>query len=77
MDTCKQMKVPCSIEFSRSGRIAHVWIFFSENIPATTARKLGITIKILLQDGFNIRGKAKYGGLIQDRQYLQFPYEFF
>ncbi|GAA3326753.1 hypothetical protein GCM10020331_063950 [Ectobacillus funiculus] len=44
VDTCKQLEIPCSVERSRSGKGAHVWIFFKENISAAMARKLGMTI---------------------------------
>ncbi|MCM3163278.1 TOTE conflict system archaeo-eukaryotic primase domain-containing protein [Metabacillus litoralis] len=39
--TCKKLKVPASIERSRSGKGCHVWIFFESPIPASLARKLG------------------------------------
>ncbi|MGM0878497.1 MAG: TOTE conflict system archaeo-eukaryotic primase domain-containing protein [Bacillota bacterium] len=39
--TCKYLKVPASIERSRSGNGCHVWIFFETPIPASLARKLG------------------------------------
>lgn len=39
--TCQKLGVPVSVEISRSGNGAHAWIFFSEPIPAATARKLG------------------------------------
>lgn len=39
--TCRSIAVPVSIERSRSGRGAHAWIFFNEEIPASLARKLG------------------------------------
>lgn len=41
---CKEFSVPYSIERSRSGNGAHVWIFFSEAIPASLARKMGMTL---------------------------------
>ena len=41
-ETCKKLNVPHSIERSRSGNGAHVWIFFTSNLLASTARKLGM-----------------------------------
>jgi len=41
LETCRQMDIPAVIERSRSGNGAHVWIFFSEALPASAARKLG------------------------------------
>ena len=38
------MYVPCSIERSRSGNGAHVWIFFEQPLPASKARRLGNAI---------------------------------
>jgi len=40
-NTCIQEGVPVAIERSRSGNGAHAWIFFEENIPAETARRMG------------------------------------
>ena len=37
---CKKWDVPCSIERSRSGHGAHVWIFFEQPLPASKARRL-------------------------------------
>lgn len=39
--TCLNLNIPTSIEISRSGNGAHLWIFFSEEISAIEARKLG------------------------------------
>ena len=36
-----ELNVPAALEISRSGRGAHVWIFFSEPVPARQARQLG------------------------------------
>jgi len=38
--TCIQECIPVAIERSRSGNGAHAWIFFEENIPAETARRM-------------------------------------
>lgn len=41
LETCRGLDVPASLERSRSGNGGHVWIFFSEAVPAAVARKLG------------------------------------
>lgn len=40
-DTCGSLNIPVSTEISRSGNGAHVWVFFSEPIPAIIARRIG------------------------------------
>lgn len=45
--TCKSHSVPCSIEVSRSGNGAHLWLFFSEAVEAAKARTLGSTLLTL------------------------------
>jgi superfamily II DNA or RNA helicase len=41
LETCDKNNIAASLERSRSGNGGHVWIFFSEPIPAILARKLG------------------------------------
>ncbi len=41
MQSCRELGVPAALEISRSGDGAHVWIFFTEAVPAREARKLG------------------------------------
>jgi len=44
LDACHGAEVPAAIERSRSGEGAHVWVFFEEAVPATTARSLGTSL---------------------------------
>lgn len=44
IDVCNQYRVPAYIEFSRSGKGAHVWFFFDEKISAAQARRLGTAL---------------------------------
>ena len=39
-NVCKTFNIPASLERSRSGNGGHVWIFFSEPVPAALARKM-------------------------------------
>lgn len=45
--------VPTAVELSKSGRGAHVWVFFTEAIPAVTARAVGT---VLLHEAMLLRG---------------------
>lgn len=41
LDASRMKGIPAVLERSRSGRGGHVWLFFSEPVPAALARKLG------------------------------------
>ena len=41
IESCKELDIPAALEVSRSGNGAHVWIFFSDPVPAREARHLG------------------------------------
>ena len=41
---CSEWEIPCSVERSRSGDGAHVWLFFEQAIPARLARQLGFAL---------------------------------
>ena len=41
---CEEHAIPCSVERSRSGEGAHVWLFFKQPVPAALARQLGFAL---------------------------------
>lgn len=43
-EVCDSKKIPLAVERSRSGNGAHAWIFFSELVEASEARKLGCAL---------------------------------
>ncbi|MBZ9603380.1 TOTE conflict system archaeo-eukaryotic primase domain-containing protein [Phyllobacterium chamaecytisi] len=44
LDTCRAKGIAAALERSRSGNGGHVWIFFSEPVPARIARQLGAAL---------------------------------
>ena len=44
MQSCREFSIPASVEISRSGNGAHIWIFFSNPAPAAEARRLGAAL---------------------------------
>ena len=57
IDVCKSWGIPCSIERSRSGNGAHVWIFFETPVLAVKARRLGNAI---LTEAMNRDGRISF-----------------
>lgn len=57
VNVCKDWNIPCSIERSRSGNGAHVWIFFNEALSATKARKMG---NMILTEAMNKDGRVSF-----------------
>jgi superfamily II DNA or RNA helicase len=43
-ETCNEMCISMAMERSRSGSGIHFWIFFTENIPASVARRFGSSV---------------------------------
>jgi superfamily II DNA or RNA helicase len=54
LKAARAVGVPAALEVSRSGIGAHVWIFFTGPVPATTARALGSG---LLREAIALRGR--------------------
>ncbi len=44
IQSCIELDVPAALEISRSGSGAHIWIFFSQALPARDARRLGAAL---------------------------------
>jgi superfamily II DNA or RNA helicase len=44
LETCRAMGIPAAAERLRSGKGAHVWIFFERRVPAAMARKFGCAL---------------------------------
>ena len=57
VDVCKSWGIPCSIERSRSGNGAHVWIFFETPVLAVKVRRLG---NVILTEAMNRNGKIGF-----------------
>jgi superfamily II DNA or RNA helicase len=54
LKAARAVGAPAALEVSRSGVGAHVWIFFTDPVPATTARQLGTA---LVGEAITIRGR--------------------
>ncbi len=51
LETCRRLNLPAALERSRSGRGAHVWLFFEEAVPAALSRRLGSYILTETMEG--------------------------
>ena len=69
--TCAAFSIPASVEISRSGKGAHLWIFFSENIAAKRARNLGMLILCVLHFPIN-NPDAEHRGTVLNVSHCMF-----
>jgi superfamily II DNA or RNA helicase len=67
---CKENNIPYSIEKSRSGKGAHVWIFFSYAVFAIEARKLGSYLLTQAMDKHPELGFESYDRLFPNQDIL-------
>ena len=44
IQSCEELGVPAALEISRSGKGAHIWVFFAGKVSARDARRLGTAI---------------------------------
>ncbi|MFT4580169.1 MAG: hypothetical protein ACI8PD_001695 [Nitrospinales bacterium] len=59
-ETCREKKIPAYVERSRSGNGAHIWIFFTQPISASDARKLGSYILTETMENYPDLGFTSY-----------------
>ncbi|MEI8363447.1 MAG: DEAD/DEAH box helicase family protein [Betaproteobacteria bacterium] len=65
--TAKLNGIHASVEISRSGDGAHVWIFFTQPIPATIARRLGSALITLTCDNERLLHLKSYDRLFPNQ----------
>lgn len=70
METCRRLEIPAALERSRSGQGGHVWIFFTEAVPATLARKLGSFVLTETMERRPELGLASYDRLFPNQDTL-------
>ena len=67
---CKNLDVDTVVERSRSGRGAHLWIFFKEMIPARLARKFGFALLEKGAESVNLKSFKYYDRMIPTQDAL-------
>ena len=67
---CKNLDVDAVVERSRSGRGAHLWIFFKEMVPARLARKFGFALLEKGAESVNLKSFKYYDRMIPTQDAL-------
>lgn len=69
-DAATAAGVPAALERSRSGEGGHVWIFFADRVPASTARRIGV---YLVREAMTVRAEldlVSYDRLFPSQDFL-------
>jgi hypothetical protein len=70
LDAARAAGVPAALERSRSGDGGHVWVFFSGDVPAASARRIGVHS---LREAMSVRAEldlASYDRLFPTQDFL-------
>ena len=67
---CKNLDVDAVVERSRSGRGAHLWIFFKEMVPARLARRFGFALLEKGAESVNLKSFKCYDRMIPTQDAL-------
>ena len=67
---CENNEVPILVERSRSGKGAHIWIFFEKPIHASTARRFGTALLTKGAESVNMRSFKYYDRMLPAQDHL-------
>ncbi len=67
---CAQLEISCMVERSRSGKGAHIWLLFSEPVPAETARKFGASLLTKGAEFVNLKSFASYDRMLPAQDHM-------
>lgn len=70
LESCRTLGIPATLERSRSGNGGHIWIFFSEAVDASLARKLGSLMLTHAMDSRPEMGLDSYDRLFPSQDTL-------
>jgi superfamily II DNA or RNA helicase len=68
--TCRRFQVPVSVERSRSGNGAHIWLFFNHAVLAANARQLGCALLTRTMESRHEIGLDSYDRLFPSQDTL-------
>jgi len=67
VNSCREWNVPSALERSRSGKGAHVWVFFAAPVAATFARRLGAALLTRTMERRHQLGLGSYDRLFPNQ----------
>lgn len=67
---CKNNQIDVLVERSRSGKGAHIWLFFKEPIPASAARKFGTALLTKGAETVNLESFKSYDRMLPAQDHL-------
>ena len=70
LQVCPNWAIPACLERSRSGKGAHIWIFFEQPIPALLARKMGAAILTRTMEQWHHIGLDSYDRMFPNQDTL-------
>ncbi|MBP1682472.1 MAG: type restriction enzyme, res subunit, partial [Ignavibacteriaceae bacterium] len=67
---CKNNNIDVLVERSRSGKGAHIWLFFEESIPASLARKFGTALLTKGAESVNQKNFKSYDRMLPAQDHM-------